>query len=537
MEQLRNRAHRATGPIGQQGEGRRGRNGPRTARHQRDPWPGHGRGAEGELRPSGDADGARTARARPLHARDAVRRGGAGMARPRPVRALGGPRVDAAVRAALPDRLRAHARRPEAVPAVGLADSGPPGVPPHRRHRGDDGPARSGRRQRRRHRTGRGEPARPVRTRAHRPPRVRDLQRRRLRGGRQPRGRFARGAPRARAPGLRLRRQPHLHRRPDRAGVHGRRPEAVRGVRLARRRARRVRQRPRRAGGRPAGGHAGGREAEPDRPAQPHRLAVAQVHRHGRRPREPARGRRGRRGQGDPGHARRGLLGARRRPRVLPRGRRARGKAAREEWEQRRVAMRTREPALSDEYDACLEQRGLPGWEAKLPSWSAGEQVATRSACSGVLDAILDVVPGSARRRCRPDRQHRYGAQGRAGRGDARVRRPPDPLGHPRARHGFDHERHERQRDAPGRRDVLRVQRLHARRAAARGAVWLQDRVRLVARLRRTRRGRPDPPADRATRLVARDAGVATHPARRRQRDRARAGASTSRGRARPRSS
>ncbi len=71
-----------------------------------------------------------------------------------------------------------------------------------------------------------------------------------------------------------------------------------------------------------------------------------------------------------------------------------RGAAARGEWELRRAALRTGEANLADEYDACLESRGLPGWEAKLPTWSPGEQVETRKACSAVLDAILDVVPG-----------------------------------------------------------------------------------------------------------------------------------------------
>ena len=72
----------------------------------------------------------------------------------------------------------------------------------------------------------------------------------------------------------------------------------------------------------------------------------------------------------------------------------ARGRSAREEWEQRRIALRSSEANLSEEYEACLASRGLPGWEAKLPSWPAGEQVATRAACSDVLGAILDVVPG-----------------------------------------------------------------------------------------------------------------------------------------------
>jgi transketolase len=70
-----------------------------------------------------------------------------------------------------------------------------------------------------------------------------------------------------------------------------------------------------------------------------------------------------------------------------------RGHAARLAWEERRRALRDREPTLADEFDACLEQRGLPGWEAKLPSWSPGEQLATRVASNQVLDAIVDVVP------------------------------------------------------------------------------------------------------------------------------------------------
>jgi transketolase len=72
----------------------------------------------------------------------------------------------------------------------------------------------------------------------------------------------------------------------------------------------------------------------------------------------------------------------------------ARGAAGRQAWEKRRAALRDREPGLADEYEACLGQRGMPGWEAKLPSWAPGKAVATRKACSAVLDAVLDVVPG-----------------------------------------------------------------------------------------------------------------------------------------------
>jgi transketolase len=72
-----------------------------------------------------------------------------------------------------------------------------------------------------------------------------------------------------------------------------------------------------------------------------------------------------------------------------------RGREAREEWEQRRAAWGEAEPGLSEEYDACIEQRGIQGWESKLPSWSAvDDPMATRVACAKALDAITDVVPG-----------------------------------------------------------------------------------------------------------------------------------------------
>jgi transketolase len=71
-----------------------------------------------------------------------------------------------------------------------------------------------------------------------------------------------------------------------------------------------------------------------------------------------------------------------------------RGADVRVAWERRNQAFHQSETEMAAEFDACLEQRGLPGWEAKLPSWQPGDDVATRAACSKVLEAILDVVPG-----------------------------------------------------------------------------------------------------------------------------------------------
>src|SRR3954447_11131340 len=72
----------------------------------------------------------------------------------------------------------------------------------------------------------------------------------------------------------------------------------------------------------------------------------------------------------------------------------ARGVDQRRAWEQRRAGLVSTEPALSEDYAACIEQRGQTGWEAKLPSWPAGDGPATRQACKTALDAIVDVVPG-----------------------------------------------------------------------------------------------------------------------------------------------
>ena len=50
-----------------------------------------------------------------------------------------------------------------------------------------------------------------------------------------------------------------------------------------------------------------------------------------------------------------------------------RGRAAREEWERRSAAFHHSEPDLAAQLDACYEQRGLVGWESKLPVWDAGD--------------------------------------------------------------------------------------------------------------------------------------------------------------------
>ena len=89
-----------------------------------------------------------------------------------------------------------------------------------------------------------------LRRRGPGPPRLRDRLRRRPHGGHRRRGRVAGRQARPRAARLPLRRQRHLARRPDRAELrHRGRRQALRGLPLARADGRR-RQRPRRARGR-----------------------------------------------------------------------------------------------------------------------------------------------------------------------------------------------------------------------------------------------------------------------------------------------
>jgi transketolase len=71
-----------------------------------------------------------------------------------------------------------------------------------------------------------------------------------------------------------------------------------------------------------------------------------------------------------------------------------RGREQHDEWSKRLAAFRQSEPELAEQYAACIEQRGLQGWESALPVWKEGEELATRQACGAIVNAVLDVVPG-----------------------------------------------------------------------------------------------------------------------------------------------
>ena len=314
------------------------------------------------------------------------------LARPRSLRALGRPRVDAALLDALPHRLRPRARRHPRVPPVGLAHAGPPGVRPHQRRRDHHRPARSGLRQRGRHRDHREAHC----ARASAPTCATTTS-----------SASAATATSWRASATKLRRSPATcssagsssstttttsrstaapSSRTATTCRSASRPTAGTSCSSARS--------PNDLDALEAGLRAGIAEettADADRAPLAHRLPVAEGAGHRGRARQPARRRRGRQGQGDPRSARRRTstfpttccgcyreAGAAARPRARP--------------GEPHGSPRTQKP---DEYEACLSGGRLHGWEQKLPDVAARRAVAaTRDAIEEVLTAVVDVVPG-----------------------------------------------------------------------------------------------------------------------------------------------
>jgi transketolase len=67
-----------------------------------------------------------------------------------------------------------------------------------------------------------------------------------------------------------------------------------------------------------------------------------------------------------------------------------RGRDRRAEW-QARLDSSARDRSA---WDASQAGRGLPGWEAKLPTFETGSQMATRHAINACLQATADLIPG-----------------------------------------------------------------------------------------------------------------------------------------------
>jgi hypothetical protein len=243
------------------------------------------------------------------------------VAQPGPLRALERARLDVALRAAAPDRLRPAALRDPALPPAAQHHPRPPRARDDPRRRDHHRAARAGLRQRRGLRPGRADPCRalqPAGPRGHRPPHVVHVLRRGPHGGHLPRGGEHRRPPRARAPRRHLRRQQGEPRRPHEPELRRGRARALRGLRVAGA-GRGGRQRPRRPRARLPGGRVARRAAHAHRLPHPHRVRLAAQAGQLRLPRLGARRGRGPRHQG-------GLRVARGRPLPHPAGGRRLGR-------------------------------------------------------------------------------------------------------------------------------------------------------------------------------------------------------------------
>ena len=70
-----------------------------------------------------------------------------------------------------------------------------------------------------------------------------------------------------------------------------------------------------------------------------------------------------------------------------------RGRAARQEWDERYEKWRSAEPERAELLDRMRDRRLPTGWTDALPTFEAGKDVATRKASGQVLGALADVLP------------------------------------------------------------------------------------------------------------------------------------------------
>ena len=103
------------------------------ARHKRHPRAFHGCGRAGAIGPSRHAHGPRAGRLSAVDPFPAAQSAKPRVARPRSIRAVLRPRVDAAVLGALSQRIRSLAGRPEELPPMGIEDAGTSRARPHSR--------------------------------------------------------------------------------------------------------------------------------------------------------------------------------------------------------------------------------------------------------------------------------------------------------------------------------------------------------------------------------------------------------------------
>ena len=489
----------------------------------------------GELGAPRPADGRRADGLRALDAASCAQSRRPALARPRPLRPLGRPRLDAALRAAPPDRLRPARSTSSSASASGAAAR--PAIPsatsrPASRRR----PGRSARAS--------PTPSGMAIAEAHLAARYNRpghdvfdhhtyvlAERRRPDGGRRGGGRLAGRPPAARQADRPLRRQPRHAVGHDVARLHRGRRGALRGLRLARA-ARRRRQRPRRRSTRALRGARGD-----DRPAVADLVRTIigygapdkAGHVRGARLAARRRGGAAARRRTSAGRPSRAFFVPARGAGALPRRRVGARRAGRARWNAalRRLRERVSRPGRRARAPVRRRAARAAGTPSLPPFAADAKGIATRKASEAVLQALAAARAGAGRRLGATSNPSTFTWLKQARRLRAAADRPPTASqGARRRRLGlragrnihFGVREHAMgaavnglavpRRLHPLRRDVPRLLRLHAPAdPARRRSCELGSDLRLHPRQHRPRRGRPDPPAGRAARRAARDPG------------------------------
>ena len=304
-----------------------------------------------------------------------------------------------------------------------------------------------------------------------------------------------------------------------RALVRRRHAEALRGLRLERHRRRR-RPRRRRGRRRDRAGATQHRPADADRAARPtigkgspNRAGTAKAH--------------GEALGADEIKLTREALGWAHEPFVVPEeayaawdAQRARRRRRGAPGRRRFAAYAAAHPELAAEYTRRMARRAAGATGAQTVADAAvgrararPRRVASRKASQLALEAFTKALPellgGSADltgSNLTNTSAHAAAALRRRRRVARRTARPPHQLRRARVRHGGGHERHRAARRLhPVRRHLPDLQRLQPQRDPHGGADEAARDPRLHARLDRPRRGRPDAPVDRARGVAAAD--------------------------------
>jgi transketolase len=192
-----------------------------------------------------------------------------------------------------------------------------------------------------------------------------------------------------------------------------------------------------------------------------------------------------------------------------------RGEAAHAAWKKLFAAYRAQYPDLAEQIDRMRKREAPTGWDVALPTFAADAKgLATRDSSGQVLNAIAAHMPwllgGAAdlSPSTKTDLEFDFAGDFQPPRGGAgrQLSRPEFPLRPARTCHVRHRQRHEPVKAAPLRFELPDLHRLLPCGAEAQFDDGASADLHLDPRFHQSRRGRADPSAHRADRLVPRHA-------------------------------